>query len=274
MTHRRGIVDGLSEDVYHSDPHTLSTSGAKTLLVSPRRYQWERANGSKSSAAMDFGTLCHALTLRSRDKRLAVLPYPDWRTKKAQEAKAEAEQDGFIPVLSRDVRKAIRVAQAVHAHPVAGALLADGRPEVSMFWDEEIPLDDGSSHVIGLRARVDWWHPRCTVDLKTTGRDGGAEPDAFARQAASLDYPMSAAHYTDGRAELTGETVPFITITVETEPPWFVTVSQYHPDDLAAGRARMARAKHEFAARSLSGVWDDTTEIVTLPVPAWYGRTA
>ena len=122
------------------------------------------------------------------------------------------------------------------------------------------------------RGRVDWVRSNAIVDLKTAGRPGGSELDEFGRQAANLNYPLAAAHYADGWEALTGEALPFLTVTVETEEPHFVTVSQYDPDDLDAGRTRMEQAKAEFARRTLSGQWEDPPAIHTLSLPGWYAN--
>ena len=268
-----GVYDHIPELAYHHDTllaphlgHSLSASGAKTLLASPARFAYEREHGRPGTAAMDFGTLVHALVLRSHDERIVVSPHETQRTNAAKEFTAQAEAEGRIVVSAKDVRRAIAVAKAVRAHPLAGAILTDGRPEVSLYWLSE----EG----VTCRARIDWLHPKAIVDLKTVSRYGGSELDTFGRQAASLDYPLSAAHYREGWHALTGEWLDFLTITVETEAPHFVQVTRYSEADLAAGSERMRRARQEFAERESSGVWVDPPEIHTLPVPAWYARSA
>ncbi|HEY1178255.1 MAG TPA: PD-(D/E)XK nuclease-like domain-containing protein [Phytomonospora sp.] len=261
-----GIHDDIDEATYHADP-ALSASGAKTLLHSPARFAWERENGTKASGAMDLGTLVHTLVLRSHDKRLVVCPFDSMRTKAAQDWAAQMEAEHRIVVTHKQVRQAIAIAKAVHAHPLAGAILTDGRPEVTLRWDDP---ETG----VPLRGRIDWLRAEHIVDLKTVGRYGGSELDTFGRQAASLDYPMSAANYVAGVAALTGRTLPFITITVEVEEPYFIQVSQYDEQDLLIGHERMRAAVAEFKKRTESGVWADPPEIDTVPLPAWYGRSA
>lgn len=269
-----GIYDGIDEVRYHADDdlapklgRSLSASGAKTLLYSPERFAWEREHGRPAKDAYDMGSLVHAVVLRSHDSRIRVVAAGDWRTKAAQQAKADAHAAGLIPVLAKDVRLAIHIARVVRAHPLAGAVLRDGRPEVSIYWRDE-------ATGITCRGRIDYVHPKALVDLKTVASYGLAEPERFGRQAANLNYPLAAAHYVDGWHALTGDLLPFVTVTVELDPPHFITVSQYHPDDLNAGRKRMAAAKAEFAERESSGVWAEPPEIVTLPVPGWYAATA
>ncbi len=272
-----GIYRGLPESVYHADSdiapelgRSLSQSGAKTLLSSPARFAWEREHGRPSKDAYDLGTLAHVLILGSHDDRLVIVDAYDWRTKAAQEAKAAAYAEGKVPVHRGDLRAASRIARAVRRHPLARAVLASGEPEVSFYWRDP---ETG----VTCRARVDWLVPgKALVDVKTVGRYGGADPAAFGRQCAQLDYPMQAAHYVDGWEAVTGERLPFVHLIVETEPPHFVTVGQLPDHAIEAGRAKMRAALTEYAERESAGDWpefDHPNNIVDIPVPGWYGRT-
>lgn len=272
-----GVYRGMPEDRYHADDslvpemgRSLSQSGAKTLLASPARFAWEREHGRPPKDAFDLGTLAHALILGSHDDRLVIVDAYDWRTKAAQKAKAAAYAAGKVPVHRGDLRSASQIARAVRRHPLARAVLASGEPEVSFYWRDP---ETG----VTCRARVDWLVPgKALVDVKTVGRYGGADPAAFGRQCATLDYPMQAAHYVDGWEAVTGELLPFVHIVVETEEPNFVTVGQLPDHAIEAGRARMRAALIEYADRESSGDWpefDYPTEIVDIPVPGWYGRT-
>ena len=51
-----GLVHGMPEDEYHAHPTSLSVSGAKTLLKSPARFQWERQNPVYKDV-FDFGSV-------------------------------------------------------------------------------------------------------------------------------------------------------------------------------------------------------------------------
>lgn len=270
-----GLYPNIPESQYHTDTglapelgRSLSASGAKTLLnEGPERFAYKRDHGSKGSPSMDFGTLVHTLVLRSHDERLVVSPYDAFTTKEARAWKAEMEAAGRIVVKAADVRQAIEVTKAVRAHPIAGPLFAEGRPEVTMYWT------DPATHVT-MRGRIDWLTKDNIVDLKTAGREGGSLPGPFARQSAQLDYPMSAANYIDGYAALTGVVLPFLTVTVETEAPYWVRVSEYKPADLDKGRDRMAAATAEYAEREAQwDGWSETPTVEVLDVPHWYGRS-
>ena len=265
-------ADQLTEIQYHADRdlapalgRSLSQTGAKTLLACPARFAYERDHGRPPKDAFDLGSTAHALILRNPDNRIRVADATDWREKKWQTWKAGQYAAGLIPVHRDQLRQASRIAQAVRRHPLAGPILHAGRPEVSAY---AIDPETG----VTLRARVDWLHPRSLVDVKTADYGRGTA-DAFGRSAASYDYPLQAAWYQYVWRLLTGELLPFVTVTVETDPPHFVTVGQYDPDDLATGYDRMRQAINKYADLESNGGYEPPTEIVTFALPGWYGRT-
>jgi hypothetical protein len=72
---------------------------------------------------------------------------------------------------------------------------------------------------------------------------------------------------------ITGRLLPFYTITVETDRPYFVTVGQYDEADLAKGEERARTAIAAYAEGESNG-WPHESRIVTFNLPGWYGRTA
>ncbi len=272
-----GVYRRLPEATYHADTalapelgRSLSQSGAKTLLASPARFAWERDRGRPPKSEYDLGTLAHALILRNADKRIVVIDAYDYKTKAAQQAKAAAYAEGKVPVHRGQLLDASRIARSVRRHPMAAQVLAHGEPEVSYYWTD-------SATGVTCRARVDWLVPsKALVDVKTVGRYGGADPSAFGKQCASLDYPLQAAHYIDGWEAVTGERLPFVHVVVEVDPPHFVTVGQLPDEAVEVGRTRMRRALTEYAERESADDWpefDHPHDIADIPVPGWYGRT-
>lgn len=275
MISAAGLYDTIGEDVYHGDRdlapklgRSLSQSGAKTLLINPARFAWERDHGRPNKDAFDTGTLIHALTLRGGDNRLRVIDAYDWRTNAAKAAKADAQAQGLIAVHRGDLRDAAPIARTVRRDELAGAILSAGRPEVSAY---AVDPDTG----VTLRARFDWLREGtaldCLVDLKSAAYGKGT-PDGFGKSAASYDYPMQAWWYRHVYWLITERWLPFYTITVETDPPHFVTVGQYSEHDLAIGEERGRAAIAEYAERQASGRWDPEPIIHTFDLPPWYGR--
>jgi hypothetical protein len=262
-----GIVTGIPESVYHGDTdlaptlgRSLSQSGAKTLLASPARFAWERDHGRPDKTAFDLGSVVHALTLRGGDNRIRVADTTDWKGKVWQDWKREQYAARLIPVHRDDLRVASKIAQSVRRHPLAGAILAEGRPEVCVYW-----IDEATG--VTNRARIDWLRTNAIVDLKSSV---DASPKAFAKAAANYGYREQAAHYIEGVEATTGNRLPFIVIVVEKDPPYQVATYQFSPEDIAWGAERMARARALFAECESSGHWPSYPhEIVELEMPRW-----
>lgn len=259
----------LDETLYHQDTalaptlgRSLSVSGAKTLLTNPARFAWQREHGRPPKRVFDLGTVAHALILGNPDKRIRVIDAYDWRTKAAQQAKADAYATGHVPVHRGDLRALAPLRRAVRRHPLASAILAKGQAERSLYW-----LDPETG--ITCRGRLDWVHDIALVDVKTVP-EGGTDDAAIAKAAATYDWPMQAAHYTDGWEAITGQRLPFLFIAVEKEPPNFVRVVQLDDNDIATGRERMSRARRMFAEYEADGYPPGPDDIDTIPLPRWY----
>lgn len=257
-----GIRLGIPELTYHSDTRTLSASGAKTLLSDPERFAWERSHGRPPKAAFDLGGVVHALVLRSGDERIRIIDAYDWRTKAAQDARKAAWAAGLTPINRTEFLQATKIAGAVRRHPLASTIFTNGKAEASLYWTDP---ETG----VACRARVDWLREDMIVDLKTA-RYGTGTADTFGRQAASFNYPLPAAVYTEAVEALTGKTLPFITVAVETEPPYIVRAYRYTDGDLDQGRAQWHEALREYAARDAANDWTVPAEIELIALPAWY----
>ena len=257
-----GIRLDVPELTYHGDTRTLSASGAKTLLSDPERFAWERSHGRPPKAAFDLGGVVHALVLRSGDERIRIIDAYDWRTKAAQDARKAAWAAGLTPINRTEFLQATKIAGAVRRHPLASTIFTNGKAEASLYWTDP---ETG----VACRARVDWLREDMIVDLKTA-RYGTGTADTFGRQAASFNYPLPAAVYTEAVEALTGKTLPFITVAVETEPPYIVRAYRYTDGDLDQGRAQWHEALREYAARDAANDWTVPAEIELIALPAWY----
>ena len=107
------------------------------------------------------------------------------------------------------------------------------------------------------------------MDVKSTGA-GGTDPDQLKRTAAAHDWPMQAAHYTDGWEAITGKRLPFIFLCIERDAPYFIRVVQIADDAIETGRERMATARDLFARYEAEGYPPSGQDIDTLQMPRWY----
>lgn len=240
---------------YHADnvadTPTLSAGIANLLITASPAHA--KANHPKLNPdyqpthddKFSIGTVAHALLLQGMTVA-EVVQADSWRSKAAQEAKADAVARGRVPLLPHQYGAVMGMYDAV-AHQLAKLEVAPtpftaGEPEQTLVWDE-----DG----VKCRARIDWLHSdlRFVDDLKTTSRY--ANPEAWQR-GALYDHgcDVQAAFYLRGlRAYLNylGDmSHPFEMqwrwVVVETQPPYALSVIAPGASVLALGDAKVEKA--------------------------------
>ena len=245
---KSGLYYDLDEKVYHSDPDSLSASGAKVLLG--------KRPPAPDGDALLFGRLVHTVILEPHKLDTYAVLNADVIGVKADGSKADnptatkawkdavfaAKRDGLTVITGQTLAKAQSLAAAVMAHPEASRLLAAATGhEVSAY----------AVHPSGalVRARFDLVGPGFIADIKTT-RD--ADPESFGRAVHAFGYHISAAVYLDV-ARANGLTVDrFDLICVEKEPTpggdYRVSAMEIHPDAIDKGRELMAEACERWLA--------------------------
>jgi exodeoxyribonuclease VIII len=226
----------------------------------------------EQTKAMLLGTMSHLAVLEPNKLDAAFVEKPsdiDFRTKAGKEWR---ESIGTTPILDADEARAVRgIRDSIAAHDAAKALLAGCDSEVAMFAEHRTGL--------WIKGRVDALKvvddmESVIVDVKTTS--AGADYGTFSRQAASLNYHVSAAWYCH-LAGLNGlPPARFYWIAVEVAPPYAVAVYEIHPDALDLGVAAMNDALELIAQCEDAGVWPGyAPEVQCLNLPAWvYGKGA
>lgn len=269
-----GVYD-MPGDVYHSDPvpgGSLSSSGARLLLPPgcPARFKWERDNPSPPSDAMELGTAAHKRVL-GIGPELVKVDAKDWRTKKAQEAKAEARERGAVPLLPDDYQRVQDMADALYRDDNARPLLDPdhGRPEQAIFW---VDLETD----VWRRAMIDWlptegYGAPTIVDYKTTT---SVDVDSIRRTVLRFGYHMQAVWYLDA-VESIGfpPDTRFVFIFQEKQPPYLVTVAELDVAFLRLGDRRNRQALEIYRDCEQAGVWPGHTfEPALISPPAWAER--
>ena len=235
----------MKDREYHSLPR-LSASGAKTLLKSPARYKWEREHPAKPTAAMEFGTMLHALVLEPHvfQARYALAPDVDRRTKDGKAALEawQADNVGKLAVSVDDWDRVHRMARNVEASG-AGDLMVGGKMEEPILWER-----DG----VPLKAKLDCLGKDSIIDLKTTSAD---DEDGIQRAAWSFGYHISAAAYQEAAEVVTGRRLPKVFVFVQSVAPYDVVILEASDDFIAKGREQWDRAVRLFAACSEFDDW-------------------
>lgn len=262
------LVTGVTDNQYHGDTTSLSSTGARKLLACPARFRWERDHPPAPTKAFDLGKVVHRLVL-GEGGEFVVVDADNWMTKAAKEARAAAYESGATPLLTAEYDAALAMRDAVMAHPVAAELFSDGVAEQSGWWADE---DTG----ITLRFRPDWmgnlqdW-PVCG-DLKTTI---SADPQDFSRSVAKFGYNMQAAWYLAGLAAHGIDDARFLFVCVEKTPPYPVAVIELDAEAIAQGRIDMRRAIDLYKRCLDTDTWPAYGDgIHTICLPPWMTRDA
>lgn len=242
-----GLHSDIPEAAYHGDRESLSSTGAKLLLAeSPAAFRHAQTHPVHKQV-YDYGHVSHSLIL-GRGADITVIDAPDWRTKAAREKKAVAYAEGKTPVLKGTFEQAERLAEAVHAHKLAAALLAEGEAEVSAY-----ALDPETG--VLMRGRIDWLAPTLPVDVKTSHtanpRDLTGRYGVFAKR----DYDLQAAWYLTILEACGHPAAGFVWIVAESDPPHQVTVAFLDDEDLVAARGRVRRALDLYARCVETDTW-------------------
>lgn len=244
-----GVYLDMDEQAYHSSP-ALSSTGARAILKSPARFQWEREHPVFKDV-FDVGSALHTLVLGT-GWEVDVLDFDDWRTKAAQAAKAESRAAGRIPLLVKDFEPVKAMALSVLAHPTARGLFErDGAFEPSLFADDP-------ATGVPMRCRFDFL-PDLTddttiaVDLKSAI---SADPDDFGRDAAKFGYDVQDCWYRNVLRLARGDVdIEFAFVVVEKSAPYLVSVVQLDAEFEVIGAQRVRRAIDVFAECQASGEW-------------------
>ena len=266
-------IHQLSAADYHNDPcpePSLSSSIAKLLCLSSpahARQQHRRLNPAaveEESEKFDIGTAAHALLLEG-DAGVAVLDFPDFRTKTAREARDAAHAAGKTPLLAKvwaDVQAMVTAARAqLDQHTDGGAaMFRDGRPEQTLIWQE----DDGSWG----RARADWLRSGAIDDYKTTS--GSANPENWTRAIFGMGFDIQASWYLRGARAITGLDLTFRFCVQETASPFALSVVGLGPAAMMLAEKKCLFALAQWRRCLDAGHWPGyPTRTCWSDLPAW-----
>lgn len=270
-----GVFYDMLEQEYRAQT-AIAGSDAKHILPpkTPAHYAANMAGETKreQTRSMLLGTMSHLAVLEPNKLDAAFVEKPadiDFRTKAGKEWRASV---GDTPVLDADEARAVRgIRDSIAAHSAARELLAECDTEVALFGEHRTGLWI-KGRVDALKVPSD--NEAIIVDVKTTS--AGADYGTFSRQAAQLNYHLSAAWYCH-LCGLNGlPPARFYWVVVEVTPPYAVAVYEIHPDALDLGVGMMNDALELIAQCEDAGEWPGyAPEVRCLNLPAWvYGREA
>lgn len=276
-----GLYPDIDENIYHADPHSLSSSGARKLLsTTPAEFLHERNEPPAPKKQYDLGHLAHWLVL-GKGSRIGVLdpkihgltadgkqaekPTATANWKKAENA---ARSQGKVPIHIDVYRETQAMCGKVFENRIAAKLLSAGNAETSAYHH-----DDETG--VRIRARFDWLPERRSrliiVDYKTALT---ADPAKFIKSTVDYGYDCQAAWYIDAAREQGLDDDPgFLFIVQAKSAPYLVSLVQLEPEWIEHGRAKNRRAIDLYSQCTETNTWPGYGEdIHTATMPPWLRR--
>jgi hypothetical protein len=265
------LLDITPDSYFALDAFSAST--AKVVLA--RSPLHARYYASKApTKQMDIGTAGHTFVL-GRGKRIACLPYRDWRTDAAKESREKTRAAGLVPLLHADYTAAEQLAESIkrrlrEEHAKDNRVPAEfegGVSEQVMVWDE--PTPSGPVPCKGMMDYV-WLDRGRILDLKFVE---DASPAAIERSAENLGYAIQSTGYTRGlaqvRPDLAGR-IQFLFLFVEVDEPHAMRIVE--PDGVfeELGERRWRRAVETWGRCLKTNDWPAYgTGIHRISPPPW-----
>ena len=254
-----GAIPNLEIEVYHHEAPGLSKTLIDAIHRSVAHYEVQKTTPREATPAMVLGSAIHQAILEPHDfdKKFMVIE-GDGRTAAVKEAKARAAEAGMAILTSDQMQTVLGVKAAFEGHVTAPNIIAEGVPEVSLFWrDEETGLL--------LKARPDWLNGGDVMDIKTTT---DARSEAFSRTIANFRYEVQGAMIQDGMRANGMEMENFLLIALETTAPFCLAVYRLEPEALEFGRRQYRADLQKFLAYQKGGApagYDFCVQNINLP---------
>jgi hypothetical protein len=227
-------------------PPVLRFSELRKMGFSAAHFRSAYVEPREQTSSMRFGVLGHCLALGGE----AFVVFEGER-RGNRWSKFKVQHEGKMIVTAAELARAQRVADAVHADPVAGPLLR-GLREHELLWEYEGRRCGGRLDVIG----DDW-----ILDLKTAAC---AKPEIYDRRIENMHMHVQLAHYRIG-ARANGFNPRAVHLAVvETEPPFAVVVRPLTDGALLAGEKQLRLWVERVKACEAAGVWPSYSQA---PVP-------
>lgn len=261
-----GIYDNVPEAQYHASPG-ISKHALDLIAQNPMKYMHALNEPREPSAAMKAGSLLHCMVLEPDqvEQKFVIAPEVNKRTKEGRATLAyfETENAEKTVLTPAEWETAEGMATAVKEHPLASVIFGDGRPEVSICWNDP---ETGSL----CRSRIDWIPNglNCLVDLKSAI---DASFSAFARAAKNYRYHVQDAFYCEG-AQQVGLTSydRFLFVVVENKPPYCVALYELDAEARNTGRQLFRRDLRTYSECLKQQIWPGYPEGVRiLSLPKW-----
>lgn len=247
----------------------LDRSPAHARLEHPRLTPPEADDEpEKYVAAQAIGNAAHALMI-GRGRAIAEGEFNDWKTKAAQQFKADHQADGKIVILSKHMVRAQAMVHAARLQLAAAGwrrAFREGHGEVVIAWEE-----DG----LWFRSMIDWMVDTGELyDLKTSGMS--CAPHAVPMLGVDAGWDIQAAMHERGLDNLDPDNAGrrrFRFVPQENDAPFALVPVELTEAWLTMGRKKLQRAIDIWRACITKNQWPAYPNAVLRPeYPEWQER--
>jgi hypothetical protein len=190
-----GFFPNMPEAEYHA-VKAFSYSGSKEFAKSPAHFKAYGAREWEPDADREKFKAVHLLCLEPDTQSRIVVKDGTWAGKVKAEVQ-ELQKQGFIVLKQKALEEAKNIAETVRSHSLAGLILSQSLPEVSLFWDEDGVYCKARIDILSITA-----HGIVLGDLKNFG--SLASEHLIGYQIAQNRYHWQMAFYGRGIEKVFG----------------------------------------------------------------------
>lgn len=265
-----GVVPGLPSELYHRrEIGVVSKSALDRVARSPAHYKaWvDGTLPDEDTPAMRFGRAFHCAILEPERFAEEYVTEPDFGDCRSSKNRAKRDEwraaNGARTAISDDDLETISAMRAaILAHPIAGKMIRDGQPELTVRWTD-------SETGLKCKCRADYYvkRLRMVADLKSCQ---DASEEAFRKDVAKYRYMVQDALYRAG-FEAAGEPIQhFVFLAVEKAPPYAVAVYSLDAEGVGKGYSLARRDMATMAECLNKDEWPGYPPgIRTISLPPW-----
>ena len=253
----------MSNEEYHAKTKYESSSTVRKVLVSPKKYLYDKTAESVPTKAMEEGTAVHTFFLENELFKNRYCFKPKAFNGRTKEGKQWMEEHGHLNILAAEWEEnLIHMNHSFLDSPAKIIYDKKGLTELSYF----------SEDLSGIKAkcRPDWISSdgHTVVDLKTTQ---DASPKGFQKSIANFGYHIQSSFYMRVLQNLDVPVKEFIFIAIEKTAPFCVGVYRASTEMLEEGNKKVDEAINQILWCKENESYPDYTpnEIETISLPPW-----
>lgn len=264
-----GLHVDVPSSVYHARELGMANKGGLDVLrKSPAHYRaWVDDDAVREETkALRVGSAVHCAMLepkRFAEEYVVEPVFGDCRTPANKKRRDEwrAEYANARIVSDDEHAMIVGMARSIAQHPVAGRMLEEGQPELTVRWNDATGVP--------CKARADFYVPQyaAVFDLKTCE---DASTDGFRRSVAKYGYHRQHAFYARGFASVGAPLRSFVFLAIEKKAPYALALYALDNEAVGKGEATILEDLETLATCVRANRWPGyETRIQPLTLPTW-----